>query len=155
MASRVAKGNEVDLEEVERNDQGIIAGTLPPRLKNTSDEKWLAEHGVTDGQVDIANLSADQLPYDWKEDNLKSAAIATSEIFAALDEGRPLDTEFIEATSALVHQGWVARHPEAPAEQAGDFAGISDDDKDKDRDIVRLALEAFREQGVAGEAVEE
>ena len=150
-----AENSGVDLELVERNDQGIIIGTLPPRPKNTSDEEWLAEHGVTDGLVDIANLSADQLPYDWKEDNLKSAAIATSEIFAALDEGRSLDTEFIEATSALVHQGWVARHPEAPAEQAGDFVGLSEAEKDKDRGIVRLAIKAFWEQGVAGEAAEE
>jgi hypothetical protein len=43
-------------------------GTYEPRLKNTSDQEWIAAHdGST--EVDIANTTYENLPADWQAEN--------------------------------------------------------------------------------------
>jgi hypothetical protein len=61
-----------------------------------------------------------------------------------------LDKKFIEEASDVMHQKWLERndwvfHPEyGNPEQAKDYKDLSEEEKEKDRVIIRKAIEEFR-----------
>ena len=78
-------------------------GTYNPRMKPTSDAKWIAAHGTD--QVDIANTSFEDLPADWQEENL----LAGREAVDIVGDVTTMDEAGIRAASIKVHEAWVAR----------------------------------------------
>lgn len=115
--------------------------TFEPRIKKTKDEKWVASHEAD--EVDIANTAYDQLPEDWKGENKISAQIAIDEVLKAETD---LNAEFIEHASSILHDKWLERNGSwAPEDQKKPYARLSEEEKEKDRVIVRKAIERYTE----------
>ena len=120
-------------------------GTFEPRMKKTKDQVWSQAHGGVE-DVDIANTPYDQLPEDWKGENKISAEIAVKEIFKASAEGRDLDKKFVEEASSVLHDKWLERNGGwASEEQKKPYAELSEEEKEKDRVIIRKAIERYLE----------
>lgn len=124
-----------------------IAGTdtFEPRIKPAKDEAWTASHnGQT--EVDIANTSYENLPEPWKAENKAAAESAVSEIKKAEASNIPLDESFIETASAAQHVAWLERNGSwAPEEQKLSYDKLSESEKEKDRVVIRTALDVYKE----------
>jgi len=118
-------------------------GTFEPREKSTKDEAWVAAHGTE--TVDIANTAYPDLPEDWKGENKVSAEVALGEVFKANDDLVDLDDSFVEKASAVLHDKWLERNGSwAPPEQNVPYGELSEEEKEKDRVMIRKAIELFR-----------
>ena len=113
-----------------------------PRIKKTNDQAWSKAHcGAV--EVDIANTPYESLPNDWQGENIISAEVAVAEVEEAIKAGVPPDEAFIEATCSMLHDRWLERHgSSAPPEQNRTYAELSEKEKEKDRVIIRKAIEA-------------
>lgn len=119
-----------------------------PRLKQTKDTKWSEAHGGAT-EIDIANTSYEDLPSDWQAESKASAEVAVHEVEKAVDLGEKLGENFIERASNKVHEAWLERNGAwAPPEQKLPYAQLSEPEKEKDREYVRLAIKYWQE-GVA------
>lgn len=105
--------------------QRLLAdGSYEPRIKDDG----------AGGTVDIANTDYVNLPEKWQAEN-KAAAWLVAAAIQANPEGT------IDDLAAVVHTDWLSRNGEwAPAEQALPYAELSEDEKEKDRAVVRVAL---------------
>jgi hypothetical protein len=125
----------------EKDADGVGTGKFAKRIKTTKDETWKTAHGTA--EVDIANTKYDDLPEDWKGENKISAEVAIGEIYKV--GGKSLDETFVEKASAVMHEKWLERNGSwAPAEQNKPYAELSDGEKEKDRVIIRKAIEIFK-----------
>jgi hypothetical protein len=120
-------------------------GTYEPRVKKTKDAEWSAAHdGAT--EVDIANTKYSDLPSDWKGENKASAEVAVDLVLQAQGANRVIDAAFIEEASAVIHVKWLERNPWAEAHQKLPYDQLSEAEKQKDRDVVNVAIEAAKEK---------
>lgn len=120
-------------------------GTYEPREKTTKDQVWIEVHGTD--KVDIANTSYKDLPLDWQAENKASAEVAIREVWKADTEEKQLDDSFIESASSVIHNRWLERNGEwAPAEQKKPFEELSKEEQEKDRAIIRKAIEISTQQ---------
>ncbi|HNZ86719.1 MAG TPA: hypothetical protein PLD95_03835 [bacterium] len=118
-------------------------GSFEPRWKSTNDKNWIAEHNTN--EVDIANTVYDDLPSDWKGENEISAKVAIGEIYEAINNNQELDDNFIENASDVMHEKWLERNGSwAPAEQNKPYAELSEEEKEKDRVIIKKAIELYQ-----------
>lgn len=130
-------------------------GTYEPRLKELDlqkDGEWMAAnealvlHRNTKPEVDIANLSFEQLPPSRQEDTRESFHYAFEAVLRAAHNGTPHDEAFIDATADTIHERWVMRNEKsAEPEQLLPYAQLSEEEREKDRKYVRLALEQYEE----------
>lgn len=116
-------------------------GEYAERVKTTTDQGWIDRHGVS--EVDIANTSYEDLPEDWKGENKISAEVSVGLVERALRSG-VVDVEsdeFLEEASATVHEKWLERNGSwAPPEQNIPYEELSEEEKDKDRAMVKAAI---------------
>ncbi|MBI5798819.1 MAG: hypothetical protein HZB10_02720 [Candidatus Yonathbacteria bacterium] len=118
-------------------------GTFEARLKKTKDEAWIKEHRAD--EVDIANTDYINLPEDWKGENKISADVAISEVYKAVENKQELDDAFVESASDAMHVKWLERNGGwAPPEQKLPYAELSEEEKEKDRAIIRKAIEIYQ-----------
>lgn len=105
-------------------------GTYDPRPKATTDAAWSGLHGTD--QCDIANAAYADLPSDWQAENKASAEDAVRFCGGEL-----------EAAAAELHAGWMSRNPKNDwnAAQHVPFAELPEEEKEKDRRIIRTARE--------------
>ena len=122
------------------------SGGYEPRVKQTKDQEWSKKNnGAT--EVDIANASYEDLPSDWQAENKASASVAITEVEAAIRDGRELDDAFIEEASSTLHDKWLERNGSwAPPEQNKPYADLTEEEKEKDRVIIRKAIEAVEKR---------
>ncbi len=115
-----------------------------PRVKKTTDPLWqIAHDGKT--EVDIANTSYGDLPEDWKGENKASAEVTVTEIEKAVQAGVELDDAFVENASSVLHDKWLERNGSwAPTEQKKPYAELSEEEKEKDRVIIRKGIEMYK-----------
>lgn len=115
-------------------------GVFEPQIETTKDQTWIETHGTD--QVDITNTNYADLPKDWQGENKASAEVAINEVWIAKTENKSLNEAFIEQVSHIIHQQWLERNGSwAPVEQNKPYSELSDEEKDKDRAIVRKAIE--------------
>ena len=114
-----------------------------PRVKKTKDQLWqIAHEGKT--EVDIANTSYEELPEDWKGENKASAEVTVTEIEKAVQAGVELDDAFVENASSVLHDKWLERNSSwASEEQKKPYAELSEEEKEKDRVIIRKGIEMY------------
>lgn len=113
------------------------------RVKKTKDEEWSKSHGGA-VEVDIANTSYEDLPSDWQAENKASAEVAMGTIVDADVSGKKFDERFLEGASSVLHDKWLERNGSyAPPEQNKPYAELSEDEKEKDRVIIRKALGVY------------
>jgi hypothetical protein len=126
--------------ESRRNEDG----TFEPRMKKTNDATWINKQGTD--EVDIANTSYENLPDDWKAENKASADVAVGLIRAQAKRKNPLENneEFLENASEVIHIEWLERNKAwAPPEQSISYQELSEDEKEKDRVIIRKAIKIY------------
>lgn len=116
-----------------------------PRMKKTIDAEWSKAHGGAT-EIDIANTTYENLPTDWQAETRASAEIAVHAVEKAIDQNEKLEENFIERASDKIHQAWLERNGAwAPPEQKLEYAQLSESEKEKDREYVRLAIKYWRE----------
>lgn len=102
------------------NEQGIYE----PRFKTTQDQAWIEAHGTD--QVDIASTSFENLPSDWRSENLAAAKVAL---------------EMRGVVGRAIHEAWLNRHPEAKGSELDKpFDSLSPQEQAKDLDQEEIAL---------------
>lgn len=129
------------LHEVWRAPRRLPGAGHEPRIKTTTDQAWARRHGTD--QVDIANTRYKDLPADWQKENKESATLAVRLVNDARKHGvDPKREEFMESASKSVHDAWLRRNGEwAPPEQKLPYHKLSEVEKEKDRVVVRAALD--------------
>jgi len=112
-----------------------------PEAKKTKDQEWIKKHGgVT--ELDIANTSYEDLPEDWQAESKASAKAAITEVEKAMEKGLDMDDKFLESTSSVIHGKWLERNGAlAPAGQKKPYQELSEEEKEKDRGIIKQAIE--------------
>jgi len=112
-----------------------------PRIKKTKDQAWQQAHGG-EFEVDIANTPYEKLPSDWQAENKASAEAAIIEVEKAIKGGVALDESFVESASSILHDKWLERNGSwAPPEQNKPHLELTEEEKEKDRVIIRQAIE--------------
>ena len=128
-----------------------------PRWKSPKDadfeKKWLERLNrgekrenvrIQDGKVeiDIANTPYSELTEAWRAENKASAEAAIGEVMRARQEGKELGQDFVEQASSVIHDKWLERNGSwAPPEQNKPYSELSEEEKEKDRLFVRMAIE--------------
>lgn len=116
-------------------------GDCEPRTKITKDKLWSEAHGGAT-EVDIANTRYEDLPSDWQAENKASAEVAVAEVEKAIATGVSLDDSFLELASSVLHNKWLERNASwASEEQKKPYMDLSEREKEKDRVIIRKAIE--------------
>jgi len=111
-----------------------------PRIKKTADQAWSQAHGGA-VEVDIANTLYAELPNDWQAENKASAEVAVTEVEKALKSAIALDESFVESASSVLHDKWMERNRSwAPSEQNKPYSELTEEEKEKDRVIIRQAI---------------
>ena len=100
---------------------------------------------LVDGEwFDIANLTYAELPEHFQRSNQESAQCACKEVMNAIAGGRELDEVFVEAASVVQHDNWMRVNGEwADASLMVEYDMLPEDEKEKDRVIVRKAVESW------------
>ena len=112
-----------------------------PVIKKTKDPAWSQAHGGAT-EVDIANTKYEDLPSEWQGENKISAEIAITTVEKTIKDGMPLNESFIEAASSVLHDKWLERNGSlALPEQNKPYIELSEEEKEKDRIIIRKAIE--------------
>eukprot|EP00753_Platysulcus_tardus_P003640 PLAT12475.5.p1 GENE.PLAT12475.5~~PLAT12475.5.p1 ORF type:complete len:300 (+),score=114.23 PLAT12475.5:262-1161(+) len=109
-------------------------GTYEPRLKTIGKRTY-----------DIAALSFQQLPERYQKENHAAAQVACDSIYAAVEQQVALDDDFLEQAAEEQHAAWLKRNGDwAPPHQAVPYAELAEEEKEKDRTIVRKALAIYQ-----------
>ena len=140
--AKLASAYHEDWRKTRENEDG----TFDPRVKTTTDEKWIKDHGTD--QIDIANSAYDQLPTDWQNDN-KEAAKTVENILTNIGGGVNLnDSKEYSDAGTIVHNAWLSRQNPADIAKGGwahnlnvPFDDLPQDEKDKDIRQVEIGNE--------------
>lgn len=93
-----------------REERKLEDGTYDPRVKTTTDEEWIREHGTH--EVDIANTNYVDLPQDWQAENRAAAEDAITLIRE--NHGKRIDTSDVEKFEKIgdkIHRRqWLKRN---------------------------------------------
>ncbi|GBG27330.1 Hypothetical Protein FCC1311_035522 [Hondaea fermentalgiana] len=140
------------LHEMWRSKRARLSdGRFEPRIKV-----------INNTEYDIANLEFHQLPDYFKLENLLASHAACESIRRCWNQTmgdtraerlrnlrKTLKTpNFIEKASAEQHDNWLKRNGKLPwvtDEQRGRYEDLSEDEKQKDRDIVLVGIEVYLE----------
>lgn len=135
-----------DLHEAWRAGRKREDGTYEPRIKKTKDKAYISAHNGKN-EVDIANLTFEELPIDWQYENLEAAKVAIAQTFDIIMSGKKITKEMIEEMSSVVHDEWLKRNDWVLSPEYGDpvlarpYAELPEEEKAKDRVQIRQAME--------------
>ncbi len=119
-----------------RTSRKFENGLYEPRVKKVKDG-----HGGFI-EVDIANTHFDALPVEWQRNNRAYATLTVAAIMQVEKENGTVDS--IERAAAVFHEKWIRFNSGSAAEALHvPFADLPEDEKEKDRRIVRRAFEVY------------
>lgn len=137
-----------DLHEEWRKTRLKEDGTYEPRMKKSKDAEWTQKHGTDD--VDIANTKFEDLPSNWKYENLEAAKVAIELVFDSVVAWEEITDEMIEGMAAVVHEKWLQRNQWVFDKEywnptlAQEYVKLPEEEKEKDRVQVRQAIEKIK-----------
>ncbi len=130
------------LHDESRGSQKQEDGTFEPRMKKTKDQDWIDKNEIED--IDIANTSYNELPEDWKGENKVSAEVAMNQIYEAISQKKDIGDTFIKDAGSVIHDKWLERNKDwASVEQNKPYSELSEEEKNKDRSIIKKAIEVY------------
>lgn len=142
------------LHDIWRESRKQDDGTYEPRIKvlvktNGGKEKWLNENQLTPDmhelkRQDIANTEYKDLDPYFQSDNKASAETAMNILYENKVNEKPTN---VDKASIIIHDEWLKRNPWAPKEQQLPFDKLSEEEKDKDRVIIKEALNIIIKKG--------
>ena len=123
-----------------RKPRLLPSGTYDPRIKTVKNKETGEEVAY-----DIANLNFIQLPMVYKKSNMDSAHCACQAVEAAYFAGKDVtSSEFMEHASELQHIQWCENNKSwADAELLVPYDDLIEEEKEKDRVIVHIALKEY------------
>lgn len=115
--------------------------TYKPMIEKSEDETWTKEHWTD--TVDIANTDFEDLPYNWKYENIEAAKVAVNLVYEKILNLEKISIETIEEMSNIVHEkrlerNWIAGSFE---NQKVSYEDLSEEEKEKDRLQVNIAID--------------
>lgn len=125
-------------------------GSYEPRWKKIKKDEEFIRNAVpcdtvrvtADGvEVDIANTSFEDLPFDYQEENLLAAEVVVN----LLQGKKKLSAEEIEQLSSIVHDEWLKRNTwAAGGELDVPYKDLPEVEKAKDRVQVLTGMEVMK-----------
>ena len=134
-----------DLHEAWREKRLKEDGTYEPSMKKSKDEKWNEEHETDD--VDIANLSFEELPSNWQYENLEAARVAITLVYDKTIANEQITPEDQEQMAATIHEEWLKRNDWVYDPNYGDpklavpYEQLSKEEQDKDKAQLGPAID--------------
>ena len=129
-----------DLHEEWRKGRKKEDWTYEPRIKETKDTEWISKNWTN--QVDIANTKFEDLPSDWKYENLEAAKVAVDLVYDKISKWEKITPEILEEMSAKVHEERLKRNSWAKWwELDVSYDKLPEVEKVKDRNQVLQAIE--------------
>ena len=115
-------------------------GKYRPMIEKSRDEKRTKEHWTD--LVDIANTEFESLPSNWKYENFEAAKLAVNLVYDKVANWVDVSSEMIEKMSKVVHEKWLERNwiDWSFENQRVDYKKLSEEEKDKDRMQIKLAI---------------
>ena len=137
-----------DLHEEWRKTRLREDWTYEPRMKKSKDAEWTQKHWTDD--VDIANTKFEDLPSNWKYENLEAAKVAIDLVFDSVVAWEEITDEMVEEMAAVVHKKWLERNQWVFDKEywnptlAQEYVKLPEEEKEKDRVQVRQAIEKIK-----------
>jgi len=137
--------------------------SFDPRWKSTKDNRFASKYlrQLQDGQtnekgnirnvkgeieVDIANMTFNELPKDWQAENLAAAKVAIKSVFNDVSSKKNISQNDIESYASTVHDEWLTRNAWA---KGGDldkpYSELPENEKSKDRQQIIHALNSVKD----------
>ena len=121
-------------------------GRVKPRIKTTTDKKWIEAHGGME-EVDIYYTPFKDLPVDRQWDNLKAGQVVVDLVYDKVMNWEEITDEMIEEWSSIVHEKWMERNSWDKENRPHLFVPyweLPPDEQKKDRDQVKHAIDRIR-----------
>lgn len=111
------------------------------RMEKSEDEEWTRKHWTD--KVDIANTKFEDLPSNWKYENIKAAEVAVNLVYEKVVKWEKITSEMIERMSEIVHEEWLERNWKewSSENQRLKYEELSEEEKLKDRDQIQIAIQ--------------
>jgi len=108
-------------------------------IASLSHDKWRSTVSPEDVEDHINNIDFDELPDDWKNENISSAEISLGQVVLQVKNEGEFDNNFIESSAKVLHQKWLERNKENIP-----YEVLTEKDKEKDRIFIKTAIEVYR-----------
>ena len=108
--------------------------------------EWVRKHWTR--LVDITNAKFEDLPNNWKKENLEAAKVAVNLVYKKVINGEEITSEMIEQMSKVVHEKRLERNWKEWSfeNQRVDYKELSEEEKSKDRDQIRIAIQVIKSE---------
>lgn len=130
-----------DLHDIWRMTRKRTDGSFESRIKLSTDLEWNDIHGTD--QVDIANCSFYELPFNCQFENLEAARIVINLVYDKIINGILISLDDLEYMSSIVHDEWLKRNSwayDSKPELTVSYEQLSLEEKNKDKNQVILAI---------------
>lgn len=116
--------------------------TYESRIENTTDKERISNHNW-EIKVDIINTKFEDLPNDWKKENIEAAKIAVDLVYEKIVNWKEITQEMLEEMSEIVHNEWLKRNwiSWSFENQRAEYKNLSEEEKAKDRNQIIRAIE--------------
>lgn len=117
--------------------------TYMPMIEKSKDEIRNKKHWTD--TVDIANTDFEDLPDNWKYENIEAAKVAVDLVYEKILNLEKISNEMIEEMSNIVHEKWLERNwiEWSFENQRVSYENLSDEEKEKDRVQIKTAIEVI------------
>lgn len=117
--------------------------TYKPMIEKSEDEKRTEQHWTD--IVDIANTAFEDLPSNWKYENIQAAKVVVDLVYEK--DLEKITAETIEELSKIVHEkrlerNWIAWSFE---NQRVAYKDLSEEEKAKDRAQIEIAIKILKQ----------
>ena len=121
-------------------------GKYEPMIEKSKDEQWNMEHWID--VVDIANTEFEDLPSNWKYENLEAAKVAVDLVYDKVVNSEEINSKMIEEMSKIVHEKWLERNwvKWSFENQRVAYQNLSEEEKAKDRIQIELAIQILKSE---------
>ena len=118
--------------------------TYKPMIEKSEDKKRTEQHWTD--TVDIANTNFEDLPDNWKYENIEARKVAVDLVYEKILNLEKIATETIEKMSKIVHEkrlerNWIAWSFE---NQRVSYEDLSEEEKEKDRLQIEIAINIIK-----------
>jgi hypothetical protein len=114
-------------------------------IEKSEDEDWTKKHWTD--LVDIANTEFEDLPSNWKWENIEAAKVVVDLVYEKVVKCLEITSEMMEKMSKIVHdkrleRNWIEWSFE---NQRVDYEKLSEEEKAKDRAQIEIAIKIISE----------
>ena len=117
-----------------------------PMIEKSEDEERNLIHWTD--MVDIANTKFEDLPSNRKYENFEAAKVVVDLVYDSILEWKEFSLEEIDRMSKIVHKKWLKRNgiQWSFENQRVDYEKLSDEEKEKDRVQIKLAIQIIKSE---------